>query len=194
MSVLIEKTIKFVTVSTSHFDESHDINHALAVYKNSLVILETFNDISDKDRMIVLISSLVHDVCDHKYPESIKFEELEKFLKENFSDIYQDIILIINNVSWSKEHKGKRQDLGERLNLLLDIVSDADRLEAIGNEGIKRCIKYTESHGGTLPNDVIKHCYEKLLLIAPEYIKTRKGQEMAIPLHGVIVDYVKSNV
>ena len=73
-------------------------------------------------------------------------------------------------------------------------VSDADRLEALGQVGLERCIEFTKARNGIVPDDVVTHCHEKLLRLLPEnFIKTQLGKSMAVPLHDVIVDYVKLN-
>jgi len=61
--------LQFVEKYTSHCDESHDINHALAVYNNATNIAN--NDYPEHDPDIIMYASLLHDVCDHKYHASI---------------------------------------------------------------------------------------------------------------------------
>lgn len=65
----LKSIFDFIKVSTFTFDSSHDINHAKAVYKSTLQILDY--DKEDYDIEIATYSSLLHDICDHKYPNSI---------------------------------------------------------------------------------------------------------------------------
>lgn len=201
-TAVIETIKTFVKESTKDFDNSHGFDHALAVYENAKTISAELK-LNGLDKFIVEVAALTHDVCDHKYPDSISFEQLENFIKNTVPKISYTVIDIIKNVSWSKEVAGKRAISDESKEVagkraisdqhtlkLLDIVSDADRLEAIGQIGIDRCIEYVSTHGGKVPEDVIQHCHDKLLKIAPHYIKTLPGKRMAEPLHQAIVKYV----
>jgi uncharacterized protein len=182
--------IEFVTQSTKIFDDSHNVCHAQAVTKTTHQIMKSLG--TPYDEHFVSMVAMLHDVCDHKYPESIKRSELSDFIKLHLSDEqakYAD--LIIDNVSYSKEAKGLRENLPEPYNTYLTALSDADRLEAIGKIGIVRCETFTREHGGKVPDDVIKHCHEKLLRLLPDgFIKTEYGRKLAEPLHQEIVDYV----
>jgi uncharacterized protein len=192
----------FVKESTKTFDDSHNHEHMLKVLTNSFEIIVNDPSIISKVKKfpdiprLTTIVAWLHDVRDHKYPDSIGQEELESFIKSvepnpvNFANICK----IINNISWSKEAKGLRDTFEEPYQTVLDIVSDADRLEALGKIGIERCETFTREHGGIVPKDVIKHCHEKLLRILPEgFIKTTHGIKLAQPLHDEIVEYVQSN-
>ena len=60
----------------------------------------------------------------------------------------KDVCFLIDTVSFSKEDKARKQgkpiEVPEHLKLYLDVVRDADRLEAIGKIGIDRCIAYSQ--------------------------------------------------
>lgn len=190
---------EFVKKSTVHFDDSHNHVHALRVVENSFAIMTMDLEIKDKIEQhpeitrLVMIVGWLHDVRDHKYPESISEDELNEFIwtiEQNFNSIKM-INKVIAGVSWSKEAKGLREELPEPYNTILQIVADADRLEALGKVGIERCEIFTRERGGSVPKDVIAHCYDKLLRILPEgFIKTEYGRFLAQPLHQEIVNYV----
>lgn len=184
----------FVKENTKHFDSSHNHEHAQAVYGNALRIIEEDKFIVDND--IIELAAKLHDVRDHKYKHSISEEKLADFIMQTTNNILKTsrILKIIDNISYSKEVKGKREKLQFPDDIYLDIISDADRLEAIGKIGIERCITYTKEIGGKIPEDVVKHCHEKLLrLYNDNFIKTKAGRRMAEPLHNEIVEYVKNN-
>jgi len=182
--------VDFVKEACKDFDESHDANHAITVYQNSVKIMNSFDIEYDPD--ILTFASLLHDVCDHKYPNSISTNDLHQFIKKHLSNNKAEIVIkLINNVSYSKEASGKREKFEYPFSLYLDAISDADRLEAIGMQGIKRCEQFTIANGGKVPENVIKHCYEKLLRLYPEkYIKTEYARRLAKPLHEEIIAYV----
>lgn len=185
--------IDFVTESTKIFDDSHNVCHALAVTKTCHEIMQSLGPTYDEH--FISMVAMLHDVCDHKYPESIKRSELTDFIRLHLSDEQTHFAnLIIDNVSYSKEAKGLREILPEPYNTYLTALSDADRLEAIGKIGIERCETFTREHGGKVPDDVVKHCHEKLLRLLPEnFIKTPYARSLAEPLHKEIVDYVAAN-
>ena len=171
------QVLQFVVKSTQLFDESHNWKHAIQVAHNALDII---------DSKEVLYLALLHDVCDHKYSsESIQREELSQFIARNIPE-FGHINSLIDHVSFSS------QKTMDKVHPVLEAVRDSDRLEAIGEIGLIRCIQVTESRGGKYPEDVIDHCFDKLLRLVPEgYIANRTTE--AIRRHNVIVDFVKQN-
>lgn len=200
----LDKIEQFVEKETQEYDESHDAKHAHAVFKNALTIYETLDvfDLEEPDfstMNVIIISALLHDVCDHKYEYAAeKYERMLKLIDEMASEKEKAVIIdIIENISFSTEAKGKMKDLG-KYQILRDIVSDADKLEAIGKIGIERCRIYAENKWKDLSaNEIEKlmrqHCYDKLLLLKDQYIRTKKGKEMAGPLHKEIEEYLENH-
>lgn len=185
--------VTFVKQSTLSFDESHGLDHALKVTNNAIDIATKLD--AGCDIKFLRFVAMLHDVRDHKYSDSITSDQLYQFINLYYDDYDTGRILdIINNISYSKQIKGKRNLLIKIDQIYLDIVSDADRLEAIGQIGLDRCITYTLATGGKVPEDVITHCHEKLLRLLPDgFIVTEPGKELAEPLHQVIVDYCSNN-
>jgi len=90
----IEKTLfDFVALHTRNYDSSHDIHHAIAVYKNALDIIRY--DFPFADKKILMYSCLLHDVCDHKYENSITKEERNKFIEEQLQNEEQSKCVIV---------------------------------------------------------------------------------------------------
>ncbi len=187
----------FVKESTKHFDDSHNIDHAMKVYLSTINIANSLQpDLTYKlESDILVYASMLHDVCDHKYPNSIPRQILIDFIISRLDDDKCNRIMkIIDNVSYSKEAKHQCERLSEPDNIHLIIIADADRLEAIGEIGIQRCKTYTLITGGKVPEDVVQHCHDKLLkLYNDNFIKTPYARQLAAPLHQIIVDYVKDN-
>ena len=179
--------LNFVKENTKIFDESHDWRHAIKVACNSMQICWLDKIYNDKAKHILYLS-LLHDVCDHKYKDSIPREMLTEYIATHLED-YREIDEMIEQISFSK------QKSFDRVNPVLEVVRDGDRIEAIGQIGIERCETFVKSRNGVIPDDVIVHCYEKLLRLYPEgYIVTDGGKTIAKKHHNCIVDYVIENL
>eukprot|EP00347_Sterkiella_histriomuscorum_P002051 403369663 len=184
-SAKIASLIDFVKESTKHFDSSHNHEHAEKVYSNTMTIINSMYQNKDYDEELITFAALLHDVRDHKYPESISEEKMNKFIFEN---VGEEKGRKANKFSQSL----KIPDFPENLKPYLTALRDADRLEAIGQIGIERCVQFNVSHGYKYPEDVVQHCHDKLLRIFTEhFIVTEMGRKLAEPLHQDIVDFVK---
>jgi uncharacterized protein len=183
-----QKLIDFVKINTSSYDESHDFNHALSVFENCKKIIELEG--LDVDWNMIAYTALLHDVCDHKYTSTITKEDLFRFIEENLgTEKAKHVLNIIDNISYSKEAKGKLITLQEPYQTYRDIISDADKIEALGEVGLRRCIQFSEAHNG----NVIEHCHEKLLKLLPNgFIRTESGKKLAISGHEFILNYVNN--
>jgi uncharacterized protein len=183
-------------------DVSHGIDHVLKVYQNTHEILSCEGIIDNRSVDICSMAALFHDAYDHKYVseddvfwvKQILHADLCKLKVDGFIDLEMSdidiIIKIIDNVSFSHEKRLREQgnpvDLKE-FQQLLNIVRDADRLEAIGEVAIERMIVYGKHNGEcdteTLFRHIIQHCYEKLFTLCEDnYITTFSGRKMAKPL------------
>lgn len=190
MNSIENKIDDFVRFHTRDFDESHDINHAIAVRDNSFAIIETL--MSKYDRLFIYAASMLHDVRDHKYSTCISEKKFNDFVHEIYPSQAKNILCVIKNISFSNQVKGKREKFDYPYSNYLIAVSDADRLEALGEVGLNRCIKYTVAKGGNIPDDVIKHCHEKLLKLLPDnFIVSEHARKLAQPLHRFIENYVE---
>lgn len=122
------------------------------------------------------------------------------FLLKHFSiNEIETVCKILDRVSFSTEMKSIKEnptwcdDMSANEKFILDVVRDADRLEAIGRIGLTRCIEYSrhtylKKNSREIPRHelitgVKKHADEKLLHIASKYIRTVSGKKLAEPLH-----------
>ena len=95
---------------------------------------------------------------------------------------------VIKNVSYSKEVRGdlRLSDLTPFVLMLRNVVSDADKIEALGSIGLQRCMEYaveTGSVGDEVFKHVAEHCDGKLLRLKDEFIRTEGGKIMAVEGH-----------
>jgi len=110
------------------------------------------------------------------------------------------VIDICENVSFSKEKKGLlNQDLPKHVMLLRNIVSDADKLDAIGYDGIERCRMYTRHRNPTGTEDehernVVEHMHDKLFRLLPYYIRTKPGKAIGAKLQQEMLAYIEDKI
>jgi HD superfamily phosphodiesterase len=195
-------------VATAGRDDSHNVKHMDQVRINSFEIWakesHLYPDVN-ADRIASLITavSLFHDIADHKYGHSDdQIQGMKCELLKHFDASEVDLIfLIIDRISYSKEAKMRKkgitptwEELGHEGRIVRDIVSDADKLEAIGVIGVKRCLQYSveKSHGQqltrqSLVQQLVEHANEKLFILKDYYIQTVAGRNKAAPAHEDMV-------
>jgi uncharacterized protein len=204
-NTLIDKTILFVKTTLAQAEGGHDWFHIERVYKNALLIAE-----SEKcDVEIVQLGALLHDIADSKFhdgDESIGPKTARTFLESEKVEptIIDHVIAIIENISF-KGGKVERQFSS----IELDIVQDADRLDAIGAIGIARTFNYGGFKNRALYNPeiapnltmtkdeyknneapTINHFYEKLLLLKDK-MNTQTGKQIAQDRHRYMEDFLE---
>lgn len=196
-SVLIENTIEFVKQKLFNAEGGHDWFHIERVYKNSLLIAKTENC----NLLVVQLGALLHDIADSKFhdgDELIGPETARFFLEnQNIDEItIQYVIDIIENISFKGGNFNKKFTSTE-----LQIVQDADRLDAIGAIGIARTFNYggfknraiydpniapnlamTKEEYKISESPTLNHFYEKLLLLKDK-MNTKTGKKLAEKRH-----------
>ena len=196
-SELINKTIAFVKEKLNDAEGGHDWFHIERVYKNALLIAkDTICDLT-----VVQLGALLHDIADSKFhngDETIGPKTARAFLEaQNVSeDTIVHVVNVIENISYKGGNFEKKFSSVE-----LDIVQDADRLDAIGAIGVARAFNYGGFKNRALYNPeiapvtnmtkeeykknnapTINHFYEKLLLLKDK-MNTEKGKEIAAERH-----------
>lgn len=196
-SNLINKTILFVKEKLDNAEGGHDWFHIERVYKNALLIARD----EDCDELVVKLGALLHDIADSKFhdgDESVGPRLAREFLEgENApEETIAHVVNIIENISYKGGNFEKKFSSIE-----LDIVQDADRLDAIGAIGIARAFNYGGFKNRALydpkiaPNTsmtkeeyknnaapTINHFYEKLLLLKDK-MNTKAGKQIAQERH-----------
>lgn len=198
---IIENTKNFVKQTLKNAEAGHDWFHIERVYKNSLLIAST----EKCNLFVVSLAALLHDIADSKFhngDETMGPKIAQEFLtaqKVNPDTIIQ-VIKIIENISFKGGHTVKTHSSKE-----LDIVQDADRLDALGAIGISRAFHYggyknrllydpqikpnlsmskEEYKNSTAPT--VNHFYEKLLLLKG-LMNTETGKKLAEKRHDFMV-------
>ena len=136
---IILNTIDFVKETLEGAEGGHDWFHIERVYKNALLISEN----EKVDRFTVQLGALLHDIADAKFyngDESIGPKKAREFLKKQYVD--EDIIIHIENIILFISYKSSLETSKKFTSPELDVIQDADRLDAIGAIGIARCFNY----------------------------------------------------
>lgn len=201
---IINNTILFVKNQLAHAEGGHDWFHIERVYKNALLIAEE----EECNLTVVKLSALLHDIADSKFhngDESIGPKVAREFLDSQkvSEDIILHVIAIIENISFKGGNFEKKFHSKE-----LEIVQDADRLDAIGAIGIARAFNYGGFKNRPLYNPNIQpnlnmskeeyknsesptlnHFYEKLLLLKDK-MNTKTGKKIAQKRHDFMVTFM----
>ena len=201
---IISKTIQFVKNKLEGAEGGHDWFHIERVYKNSLLIAQ--DEVCDL--MVVKLGALLHDIADSKFhggDETVGPAVARAFLEQEKlpEGIINHVIKIIENISF-KGGKVKQ----EFTSIELNIVQDADRLDAIGAIGIARAFNYGgfKNRGLYDPNlapnlnmtkeeyknsnaPTINHFYEKLLLLRDK-MNTTSGKSIAAERHRYMENFL----
>ncbi len=201
---IIEQTISFVKQTLAMAETGHDWFHIERVYKTAL----TINAKEKGNYLIVSLAALLHDIADSKFnngDEEIGPQKAGDFLKSINVDapVIEHVQQIIRNLSFKASFGTISFHSKE-----LDIVQDADRLDAIGAIGIARAFTYGGYKNRVLYDPAIKpnlnmskeeykntvaptinHFYEKLLLLK-DLMKTNAGKEMAEERHQFMLTYL----
>jgi len=197
--MIIEKTIEFVKEKLQGVEAGHDWFHIERVYKNAIQIAQ---DSSVINILVVELGALLHDIADSKFhsgDESVGPKIAREFLELHQVDenIIREVVSIIENISF----KNTKDTTKKYTSKELQIVQDADRLDAIGAIGIARTFNYGGFKNRELYNPQVKpnlnmskeeyknskaptinHFYEKLLLLKDK-MNTQKGRELAEERH-----------
>jgi len=205
MQEIIDKTISFVKATLADAEAGHDWFHIERVFHNA----QKINAIEKGDALIVALAALLHDIADPKFnngDEEIGPRMAGDFLSSLALDeqLIVHVQQIIRNLSYKASLGVVNFQSSE-----LDIVQDADRLDAIGAIGIARAFTYggyknrvlydpgikpnlnmskEEYKNSTAPT--INHFYEKLLLLK-DLMKTEEGKRIAEQRHEFMLSYLE---
>jgi uncharacterized protein len=203
---IIEATKAFVKSELFDAEGGHDWFHIERVYKNALLIAKN----EPVDLTVVCLAALLHDIADSKFyngDETIGPKVASAFLlKHNVdSEIIEHVTQIIENMSFKNSFD---------LNLAfsskeMEVVQDADRLDAIGAIGIARCFNYggfkdrplynpeiepnlnmTKAEYKAAKAPTLNHFYEKLLLLKDQ-MNTKTGRRIALDRHKYMEGFLK---
>jgi uncharacterized protein len=199
---LIENTVAFVKQTLEGAEAGHDWWHVYRVWNLAKRIAEN----ETCNLLVVELGALLHDIADSKFHdgnEDIGPRMAEQFLhsQDADGDTTDQVLMIIRHISF----KGGSKSIYRSVEL--DIVQDADRLDAMGAIGIARAFNYggfknrkmyipgfmpqTNMSPGEYKNSIsptLNHFHEKLFLLK-DLMNTRLGKQLAAQRHQVLTDF-----
>src|SRR5690606_3321275 len=202
---LIQQTAAFVQEKLRDAEAGHDWWHIQRVWNNTKLILET----EEADALVCELKALLHDIADSKFhdgDEQIGPRIAGEFLQRIGLDKrrIEHVQQIIFNMSY-KASLGQVDFHSKEL----EIVQDADRLDAIGAIGIARAFQYggfknREMYNPNIPPQqqlskeayknttapTINHFYEKLLLLRDK-MNTTTAKQIAAHRHLVMESFLQ---
>lgn len=202
---LVDNTILFVKDKLQNAEGGHDWFHIERVYKNAVKIAQNEDNCNLE---IVKLGALLHDIADSKFhngDETVGPKVAKEFLEQEGAskDTIEHVVAIIENISFKGGNFNQNFTSKE-----LEVVQDADRLDAIGAIGIARTFNYGGFKNRSLydPNispklnmskeeykksdaPTINHFYEKLLLLKDK-MNTETGKKLAESRHKFMEQFL----
>ena len=203
---IIQNTIRFVKKTLEGSEGGHDWFHINRVYKNALLIAKN----EKVDLFVVQLGALLHDIADAKFydgDESVGPKKARNFLESQ--QVEETVISHIENIILFISYKSSFDHNRSFSSPELNVIQDADRLDAIGAIGIARCFNYggfknrslydpeirpnlqmtkEEYKNSTAPS--INHFYEKLLLLK-DNMNTKTGKIIAQKRHSFMDEFLQ---
>lgn len=202
---IIARTAEFVQEKLKNAEAGHDWWHIQRVWNNTKLILET----EDADALVCELTALLHDIADSKFydgDEQIGPRIAGEFLQGTGLD--KDRIEHVQRIIFNMSYKASLGQVDFH-SKELEIVQDADRLDAIGAIGIARAFHYggfknREIYNPAIPPQqqlskeayknttapTINHFYEKLLLLRAQ-MNTDIAKKIAETRHHFMESFLQ---
>lgn len=202
---IIDQTVEFVKATLADAEGGHDWWHIYRGWQTAKHLAKT----EQVDLFIVELGVLLHDIADSKFhdgDEQVGPRKAKEFLQSINVDptIADHVVKIIENISF----KGGQHQQSFR-SPELDVIQDADRLDALGAIGIARTFNYgghkhraiydpnikpnlqmTKEEYKSSNAPTLNHFYEKLLLLK-DRMNTKTGRQLAEQRHQFMEQYLQ---
>jgi len=160
------------------------------------------------DLFVVELGALLHDIADSKFhdgDETVGPRKARAFLISQ--EVDEEVIVHVEKIITNISFKGGNHDQ-KFISPELDVIQDADRLDALGAIGVARTFNYGGHKNREIYNPEVQpnlkmtkeeyknsdaptlnHFYEKLLLLK-DRMNTKSGSEMAEKRHEFMQIYL----
>ena len=163
---------------------SHGMDHTKRVTRMCRVIGER----EQADMEILIPAALLHDIARPLEKEQGLPHEAEgaRMAETYLASIRYNPALIPAISAAIRTHRFRSSERPESPEA--KILSDADKLDALGAVGIARTFMRAAEHGGDI-DDAVMHFYEKLLKLK-DLMYTDTGRDIAIKRHAFLVTFL----
>lgn len=202
---IIKKTENFVKNALQDAEGGHDWFHIERVFKNAKRIAAS----EEVDNFVVALGALLHDIADSKFhdgDETVGPGLARRFLEQQ--NVTEEVIVHVENIIKWISFKGGNETQ-QFTSPELEVVQDADRLDALGAIGIARTFNYGGHKGRPIYDPAIKpnlnmskeeykassaptvnHFYEKLFLLK-DRMNTKTGKKLAEERHEFMKKFME---
>ena len=204
---IVERTIAFVREELARAEGGHDWFHIERVFRNTLLIAKD----EPVDILVVSLAALLHDIADPKFhggDEEIGPKKADAFMKSLglSPKVRGQVVDIIRRMSFKNSLEGQAGEESREL----EVVRDADRLDAMGAIGIARAFSFGGYKGRALydpeiaprvgmskeeykksSGPTLNHFYEKLLLLK-DLMHTKTGKRLAEGRHAFMLEFLEA--
>jgi uncharacterized protein len=197
----IKSVEEYVREAVQQYESGHGWSHIERVVRLAVHIRDSE---AKGDKFTIELGALLHDIGDHKFALHDGPAEIKRILGSLGIDqvIIDEVVSINENISFSKgKSGGSKSDE-------LQIVQDADRLDAMGAIGIARAFSYGGFKGREIYDprqgfvnppgfsdsknsaSTVHHFYDKLLVLK-NLMNTATGKKLAEERHDFMVRYLE---
>lgn len=204
MKQIIENLNKKLSELFKYENTGHDISHLKRVFKNAIKIQQK----EGGDLYVIAVSALIHDLhrlMSNQQKHYIQPVESLDFAKQILLDCNVDLNKLDNILEVVKNHDEKHN---KNFSLETLIIQDADILDAIGEIGLQRTLRYCKTHN--IPTSSLKplDCAEYIPDINPistchyiyrtmipnaKNLYTNTAKQLAKDKIAILQDFINNN-
>jgi uncharacterized protein len=185
MNALFEKIRRYAAGELGKAG-SHGMDHTDRVSRMCRII----GTCEHADMDILIPAALLHDIARPLEKERGLPHEMEgaRMAEAYLASIAYSPDLIPAISAAIRTHRFRSSGLPESTEA--KILSDADKLDALGAVGIARTFMRAAEHGGDI-GDAVLHFHDKLLKL-PDLMYTQTGRDIARERHAFLVTFLKA--
>ncbi|RLF20741.1 MAG: phosphohydrolase [Thermoprotei archaeon] len=185
MQEIVRKAIKLAQEALKD-EKAHGFDHVMRVYKNAMKIAKAYNGRIDGE--VVALAAILHDIGRKSERKDVHHALISAKMAEEF--------LLNENFPKDKIEKVKEAIIAHSYSLGVKptsleamIISDADKLDAIGAIGIARCFIESGVRGRNIGESIV-HFIEKLLKLK-DLMFTDEAKRIAKRRHEFMIRFLE---